>query len=172
MGRDRTQHQLSEYGPQLWDFEILRTVKWRIYLPYTLSGNTVGGATSAGTISSSNPTGTVNVYRVFTTVAADSKHPDDTSTWVTDNHIIASGGEVFVNNYAIPSGCGLIYSEAKTWIEGTIAGKVTIVAADEVSAPDGGAYAPTLFLPTTSPIRLPTAVSDSPPSRSVPSSYR
>ncbi len=117
-----------------------------IYLPYTLSGNTVGGSDLRGYHLIFQSNGTVNVYRVFTTVAADSKHPDDTSTWVTDNHIIASGGEVFVNNYAIPSGCGLIYSEAKTWIEGTIAGKVTIVAADEVSAPDGGAYAPDIIL--------------------------
>ena len=111
-----------------------------VYLPYTLSGTTVGGSDSRGYHLVFQADGTVNVYRVFTTVGVWSKHVTDTSTWVTDDHIIASGGEVFVSNYPVPSGCSLIYSEAKTWIEGTIAGKVTVVAAD------AGSFTPDIIL--------------------------
>ena len=114
-----------------------------VYLPYTLGGTTVGGSDLRGYHLVFQSNGTVNVYRVFSTVTADSQHSDHLISppfWYQDNHIIAPGGEVFVNNYVIPSGCSLIYSEAKTWIEGTIAGKVTVVAAD------AGGFTPDIIL--------------------------
>lgn len=44
------------------------------------------------------------------------------------------GSETLVaSNIAVPSGCALIYSEAKTWISGTVKGKVTLIANDSGS---------------------------------------
>jgi hypothetical protein len=115
-----------------------------VYLPYTLGGDTVGGSDLSGYHLVFQSNGTVNVYRVTSTVAADSQHSDNLTspaTWIADNHIITpSTGEVFVQNYTIPSDCSLIYSEAKTWIEGTVAGKVTVVAAD------AGSFTPDIIL--------------------------
>ena len=111
-----------------------------IYLPYTWSGTTVGGSDQRGYHLVFQSNGTVNVYRVFSTVGVWSQRVDNIGVWDIDYHIIAAGGEVFVDNYAVPSGCSLIYSEAKTWIEGTIAGKVTVVAAD------AGSFTPDIIL--------------------------
>ena len=65
-------------------------------------------------------------------------HADNTGVYTADYHTISS--QTLVGTYTVPSGCSLIYSEAKTWIEGTIAGKVTIVAAD------AGSFNPDIIL--------------------------
>lgn len=73
--------------------------------------------------------GTVDVYRVTNTQYAWSIHIDDIGGgWKRDYHTIT--GENFINNYSIPSGCSLIFVESKAWIEGTVKGKVTVVAAN------------------------------------------
>ena len=55
------------------------------------------------------------------------------------NHIIITS-ETLHGTYTIPADCKLIYAEAKTWIEGTVSGKLTLVVAD------GGSFAPDIIL--------------------------
>ena len=109
----------------------------------------VGGVQQGGTFSSVggddqrgfhlvfNANGTVSVYRVTGTKLIRGLRAD-TLSWGDDYDTITS--ETLKGTYAVPSGCSLIYSEAKTWIEGTILGKVTIVVADT------GSYAPDILL--------------------------
>ena len=85
-----------------------------------------------------NSNGTVSVYRVTGTSGASSLHVDDLNHWQTDYYTITS--QTLVGTYAVPSGCSLIYSQARTWIEGTVAGKATVVAADT------GNYDPDIIL--------------------------
>lgn len=78
--------------------------------------------------------GTVDIYRVVNTGYAWSIHIDDINGgWYRDYHTIDR--EIFMDNYNIPSDCSLIFAESKIWLEGTINGKVTIVAAN-VSNPN------------------------------------
>ena len=102
------------------------------------SFSSVGGSDQRGFRLVFNSSGTVSVYRVTGTSYAWSKHVDDTSKWVRDYHTIT--GQTLVGTYAIPSGCSVIYSEAKTWIEGTISKKVTVIAADS------GSYSPDIIV--------------------------
>ena len=76
--------------------------------------------------------------RVTGTSYAWSVHADNLSTWQKDYHTITS--EVTIGTFAVPPACSLIYSQAKTWIEGTVAGKVTLVAAD------AGSFSPDIIL--------------------------
>jgi hypothetical protein len=78
--------------------------------------------------------GTVDVYLVTNTSYAWSIHIDNMGGgWKRDYHTITS--ETFLQTYAIPSNCSLIFAEDKVWLEGEIAGKVTVAAAD-ISQPN------------------------------------
>ncbi|NTV22737.1 MAG: hypothetical protein HGB03_04255 [Candidatus Yonathbacteria bacterium] len=75
-----------------------------------------------------NANGTVTVYRVTRT--------DDIQSYTTEE-----GWEYLdetidrqslVGTYTIPSGCSVIYVEDNVWIEGTVRGKVTLIAANTV----------------------------------------
>ncbi len=82
-----------------------------------------------------NANGTVSAYRVTGVKSVSSVHPDTPSVWSTDYDTISS--ESLIGTYAVPSSCGLIVVQAKTWIEGTVSGKVTLIAADTGSfSPD------------------------------------
>lgn len=83
-----------------------------------------------------NADGTVDVYRVNTTVAINSAYHVDDSDYHTDYDIIATNGQTLVGHYTIPSTCGVIYAEGTTWIQGTVKGKMTIVVADPSSGYD------------------------------------
>ncbi len=74
-----------------------------------------------------NSDNTVSVYRVTDTDPAWSKHSGETA-WYNDYHTITA--QTLKGTYAIPSGCSLIYSDAKLWIEGVIDSKVTVLAAN------------------------------------------
>ena len=102
------------------------------------SFSSVGGTDQRGFHLVFNSNGTVSVYRVTGTSATWAIHIDDTSTWVQDYHTITS--ETLKGTYTIPSGCAVIYAQAKIWIEGTVSGKVTVVAADT------GSYNPDIIL--------------------------
>ena len=58
--------------------------------------------------------------------------------WRYNRIIITS--ESLKGTYTLPADCKLIYAEAKTWIEGTVSGKVTLVVADS------GSFAPDIIL--------------------------
>jgi hypothetical protein len=84
-----------------------------------------------------NADNTVSVYRVTGTSAVWHKKSGDPN-WYEDYHTITS--QTLKGTYAIPAGCSLIYSDAKLWIEGVIAGKVTVVASDS------GSFSPDIIL--------------------------
>ena len=73
-----------------------------------------------------NSNGTVTIYRVTGTTAV--RGYNNTQGWHTDYDIISS--QTSLGTFTPPSDCGVIYVNAKTWIEGTVSGKVTVVAAD------------------------------------------
>lgn len=81
---------------------------------------------------------TIDAYRVTGTSGASSLHVDDLSQWYTDYHTITN--QTYVGRYTIPSNCALIFVRGKTWIEGTVASKVTLVAADT------GSFSPDIIL--------------------------
>ena len=85
-----------------------------------------------------NNDGTVDIYQVT----------DTSGYWgyrsgigyTPDYHIIDA--ESFVERRTIPTDCSVIFAEDKVWIEGTVKGKVTVVAADLVN----GSYDPDVIL--------------------------
>lgn len=98
-----------------------------IYLPRTSSGNSNSAAYHKGYHLSFNASGTVTVTRVTSTqklsvVPVNSTDPD------TDYALIKN--EASATTYTIPSGCGLIFVEDNTWIDGVIPAKVTVVVAN------------------------------------------
>ena len=58
--------------------------------------------------------------------------------WCSDYDIINT--QTYLGHFTPPSTCGLIYVEGTLWLEGTLKGKLTIVAADP------GSYAPDILL--------------------------
>ncbi|MBI5456703.1 hypothetical protein HY969_03090 [Candidatus Kaiserbacteria bacterium] len=111
-----------------------------------LSGTTtrVNGAQQGGSYSSVaasdqrgyrlvfNSNGTVSIYRVTGTSYV--RGYNNMLGWHNDYSIISSS--VSLGTFTPPSDCALIYVNAKTWIEGTVSGKITLVAADT------GSYSP------------------------------
>jgi hypothetical protein len=82
--------------------------------------------------------GTVDIYEV-----TDTKLVWGYQSGIGDRphyHIIED--ENFVERRTIPADCPLIFVEDKVWIEGTVKGKVTVIAADLVS----GSYDPDVIL--------------------------
>ena len=83
-----------------------------------------------------NSNGTVSVYKVTGTSYVWGLTPTISNGIGLSHHNIT----VSLGTYTIPAGCALIYSQAKTWIEGTVSRKITIVAADT------GSYNPDIVL--------------------------
>ncbi len=75
--------------------------------------------------------GTFNIYRV--TRLKNPVWSYDMSNWIRDS--IDIDREVYVGNYNIPASCGIIFVEDNLWVDGTIDGSVTVVAA---KLPDSG----------------------------------
>lgn len=100
--------------------------------------SSVGGSDQRGFRVVFNSNGTVSVYRVTSTSGVTALHIDNLSQWTTDYHTITA--EVLHGTYTLPSDCALVYAQAKTWIQGTVSGKLTLVAADT------GAYNPDIIL--------------------------
>lgn len=111
------------------DFTALKTTAQSagIYLPRYSSGNSNGAAYWRGYHLLFNSNGTVTVRRVSSTIARDVTpvNPADSSS---DRILIQN--ETAYNTYTISSTCGLIFVEDNVWIEGTVSGKVTVVAAN------------------------------------------
>jgi hypothetical protein len=110
----------------------------------------VGGVQQGGTFSSVGSTdqrgfrvvlrsdNTIDVYRVTGTDGAESIHTDNPGVWTTDYHTITNS--TYVGRYTIPSGCPVIYAQAKVWLEGVVGNKVTVIAADT------GSFTPDIIL--------------------------
>lgn len=70
--------------------------------------------------------GTFDLY-IVTSVGAVRGYSMDEG-WHWDYHVINS--ESFVDNYSMPSSCGLIFLEDDLWVDGEVKGKTTIISAD------------------------------------------
>lgn len=99
----------------------------------------VGGVDTKGFHLTFKSDGTVDVYRVTATNPANSifSYNNIDNGYYSYPQIVS---ESLVANVSLPSTCSLIYSQAKTWIDGTISGKVTLIAADP------GSYNPDIIL--------------------------
>ena len=85
-----------------------------------------------------NGDGTVDIYQVTNTWGYWGYRSG--VGWTPDFHII--GSETFIERRTVPTDCSLIFVEDKVWLEGTVKGKVTVVAADVVN----GSYDPDVIL--------------------------
>ncbi|TSC86942.1 MAG: hypothetical protein G01um10148_47 [Parcubacteria group bacterium Gr01-1014_8] len=85
-----------------------------------------------------NSNGTVTIYRVTGTSGVWGYNGGHSPTWYMNYDIIST--QVSLGTFTPPSDCAVIFVSAKTWIEGTVSGKITIVTADT------GAYAPSVIL--------------------------
>lgn len=72
-----------------------------------------------------NANGTVTIYRVTGTSGYQSYSDQFGNT--TEYSIIAN--QTLLGTYSIPTSCGVMFFEDRVWIEGTVHGKVTVVAA-------------------------------------------
>jgi hypothetical protein len=91
--------------------------------------NSVGGSSQRGYRLVFRSDGTIDIYRVTDTDSVRSYN--SLLGWHDDYSIVDD--ETFVGNFTPPSDCSLIFVQAKAWIEGTVSGKITVVAADEGS---------------------------------------
>lgn len=87
-----------------------------------------------------NSNGTVTVKKV-SNMSSLSVQPINPADSTVDHTVVTS--ETTLGTYTLPSSCGLIYVEDNTWIEGTIPAKVTVVAANVVTA----GVSPNVMLP-------------------------
>ncbi len=99
----------------------------------------VGGVDTKGFHLIFKSNGTVDVYRVTATNPTNSieSYNLQNGYYYSYPQIVS---ESFVANVSVPSTCSLIYSQAKTWIEGTVSGKITLIVADP------GSYNPDIIL--------------------------
>lgn len=102
-----------------------------IYLPQYSSGNVQGAAYKKGYHLIFNSNGTVTVNRVTSITKLTTVYPIDGSSSYTDDYTLINNENLY-QTYTIPAGCGLIFVEDNTWIEGVVRGKVTVVAAGVV----------------------------------------
>ena len=85
-----------------------------------------------------NSAGTVTIYRVSSTNQEESYSSQYGDT-IEPSIII---NQVLIGTYNIPSSCSLMFFEDRVWVEGTVNGKVTIVAA----TPDSSSTSPDAYL--------------------------
>ena len=82
-----------------------------------------------------NSNGTVTIYRVSATIG----HPSSSSQYGWGTEYSTINTQTLLGTYAIPTSCSLLFFEDRVWIEGTVDGKVTVVAAtpnDSSTSPD------------------------------------
>lgn len=75
-----------------------------------------------------NASGTISVYRVTSTSVLNSTHINSGDDTLPDRTLISN--QNFYGTLTIPESCSLIFVEDNVWIEGTVDGKVTVVAAN------------------------------------------
>ena len=104
-----------------------------IHLQQYSSGNVKGAAYKKGYHLIFNSNGTVTVNRVTSINKLTNVYPIDYSSGYADDYTLI-GNETLYDTYPIPSGCGLIFVEDNTWIEGVVPSKVTVVAAGVIDS--------------------------------------
>lgn len=122
------------------DFSALKTTAQSIgkYYPRISSGSTYDTQNyHKGYHLIFNPDGTVTVRKVSATTVLTAVPVDGSASSINDYNKLRT--EAFFATYTIPASCGLIFVEDNVWVEGTIVGKVALVAADVTTsgiAPD------------------------------------
>lgn len=104
-----------------------------IYLSRFSSGNSQSAAYHKGYHLIFNADGTLTVRKVSNITTLSNVLPVDNPTSYVDDYTLI-GNEAAYKSYTIPSGCGLIFVEDNTWVEGTIPSKVTLVVANVTDA--------------------------------------
>ena len=90
------------------------------------------GGTNAGYRLTFNSNNTVTVRRVTATIQHRGNATGATSDWTNERNIINTS--TLVGTYTVPTACPLIFVEDKIWLEGTVASRVAIAAANPSSA--------------------------------------
>lgn len=85
-----------------------------------------------------NSNGTVTIYRVSSTIG----HTSYSSQYNYGTEYSTINNQTLLGTYAIPSECSLLFFRDRVWIEGTVNGKVTVVAA----TPDDSSTSPDAYL--------------------------
>jgi hypothetical protein len=101
-----------------------------LYFPPAGTGTTNANQRGYHLIFNSN--GTVDVYKVTSTVGVPAYPLSGTGVLQTDYNIINT--QTYLGNYTIPSTCAVIFVEDRAWIEGTVKSKVTVAAADFIDS--------------------------------------
>jgi hypothetical protein len=101
-----------------------------LYFPPAGTGTTNANQRGYHLIFNSN--GTVDVYKVTSTIGVAAYPISGTGVPQTDYNIINT--QTYLGNYAIPTSCPVIFVEDRAWIEGTVKGKVTVAAADFIDS--------------------------------------
>lgn len=120
-----------------------------LYFPRISSGSAGTSNYGEGYHLIFNSNGTVTVYKVTSETDVPSLPVDGSSSNLTADYTLINNQSLYNDGshptgiYTIPSGCGLIFVEDNTWIEGTIPSEVTVVAAN-VTTPG---VTPNIMLP-------------------------
>ncbi|MCE9541538.1 hypothetical protein K8R03_03200 [Candidatus Kaiserbacteria bacterium] len=142
----------SGSGSALWQYPVASvdfgaiSANFANLKTYASSNGGLYFAKASGSVSSRgyhfifNSDGTVTVKRVSATTAVPSYSDQD--GWVLSEYSIIKT-ETLVGTYTIPASCSLIFVEDRAWVEGTVKGKVTLVAA----TPSDASTAPTIYIP-------------------------
>lgn len=77
-----------------------------------------------------NGDGTVTVYQVTSVSKNLRSYPADGVYGYSKQDYGAITAETLLGTYTVPTNCGLIFVEDNVWMEGSISGKVTVVAAN------------------------------------------
>lgn len=86
-----------------------------------------------------NANGTVSVWRVTATNGNTiQSYNSVVGNWYYNYPVIVT--QVPIGTFTLPADCTVIYAEGKTWIDGVVSGKVTVVTADT------GSYVPNVIL--------------------------
>ena len=109
-----------------------------LYFPPAGTGTTNANQRGYHLIFNSN--GTVDVYKVTSTVGVSAYPLSGTGVVQTDYNIIKT--QTYLGNYTVPSSCAVIFVEDRAWIEGTVSSKVTVAAADFIDSN----YSPDAYL--------------------------
>lgn len=140
----------SGSNPTLWTYPVSSVNFSQIAVDFTdlrTKAQTQGGIyypAASGSVNSRgyrlvfNPAGTVTIYRVSGTNGYTSYSTQYGQS--TEYSIITA--QTSLGTFPIPSSCSLMFFEDRVWVEGTVNGKVTVVAA----TPSSSATAPDIYL--------------------------
>lgn len=133
----------SGSNPELWDFPIPlvdfdgMTVDVNALQTYAETqgglyfGPTGGQSGKHGYRATFNANGTVTVYKIKNTEEVWGYASDRSPKWQKERNVITD--QQLQGTYTIPASCPVVFFRDKLWVDGTVSGKVVVVAADTQS---------------------------------------